>query len=428
MSAAGRRATVIDVPLADETTAQTEGRAAVRKFVAAAPWLPAFARRIRQIDITGSDPRSIRCEISGFPPQLPGSGILDVVTVTDTAAATQRLLRVRLGRFHLLIGIGEDGPRGVPEHVGRLWNLAPLEERLRSGWLINGPFRVDPGRGRLAGTEDDRRKCFERLGEALGERLLALHDLASRHWAVLVETLSLAPSTEPEEFWSRLFDLMSRDATDDLARQLHRNTSGYARLLTERATAPSGLPQPFDRLVCAADVEECTTEAMADPGVLQAVEAWPSLRRRRGRIVAGDVAARLRTLGFGDIRGLVLCDLLREELGGVNRVPPELAERLGQVVTLKTLEVDPIRREHDSLLRVAKQAVFRAQDGTWRSARELSLEAADNDDERRICRFAPKDSDRYRFANFIGVPACNSIPHETHRGPAPSRSSAPWSR
>ena len=39
-----------------------------------------------------------------------------------------------------------------------------------------------------------------------------------------------------------------------------------------------------------------------------------------------------------------------------------------------------------------------------------------------------KDSDRYRFANFIGVPACNSIPHETHRGPAPSRSSAPWSR
>ena len=231
---------------------------------------------------------------------------------------------------------------------------------------------------------------IERLGEALGERLLALHDLASGHWAVLVERLSLAPSTEPEEFWSRLFDLMSRDATDDLARHLHQNTSGYARLLTERAPAPSGLPQPFDRLVCASDVEECTTEAMADPGVLQAVEAWPSLRRRRGRIVAGDVAARLRTLGFGGIRGLVLCDLLREELGGVKRVPPELAERLGRVITLKRLEVDPIRREHDSLLRAAKQAVFRAQDGTWRSARELSLEAADNDDERRICGFAPR--------------------------------------
>ena len=390
MSADGHRATLIDVPFADEPTAQTDGQAAVEKFAAAAPWLPAFARRIRRVDITGSLPRSIRCEITGFPPHLPGSGFLDVVTVTDTAAATQRMLRFGLGRFHLLIGIGEDGPRGFPEHVGRLWNLAPLEERLRCGWFINGPFRVDPGRGRLAGTEHDRRKCFERLGEALGERLLALHDLASGHWAVLVERLSLAPSTEPEEFWSRLFDLMSRDATDDLARHLHQNTSGYARLLTERATAPSGLPQPFDRLVCASDVEEYTTEAMADPGVLQAVEAWPSLRRRRGRIVAGDVAARLRTLGFGGIRGLVLCDLLREELGGVNRVPPELAERLGRVITLKRLEVDPIRREHDSLLRAAKQAVFRAQDGGWRNARDMILEAADNDDERRICGFAPE--------------------------------------
>ncbi len=390
MSADGHRATLIDVPFADEPTAQTEGQAAVEKFAAAAPWLPVFARRIRGVDITGTLPRRIRCEISGFPPHLPSSGFLDVITVTDTAAATQRMLRFGLGRFHLLIGIGEDGPRGVPEHVGRLWNLAPLEERLRCGWLINGPFRVDPGRGRLAGTEDDRRQCFERLGEALGERLLALHDLASGHWDVLVETLSLAPSTEPEEFWSRLFDLMSRDATDDLARHLHRNTSGYARLLTERATAPSGLPQPFDRLVCASDVEECTTEAMADPGVLQAVEAWPSLRRRRGRIVAGEVAARLRSFGFGNVRGLALCDLLREELGGENRVDVDLAEQLGRVITRKTLEADPIRLEHDSLLRAAGQAAFRAQDGGWRNARDLILEAADNDDERRICGFAPE--------------------------------------
>ena len=299
MSADGRRATLVDVPLADEPAAQLEGLAAVGKFAAVAPWLPAFARRIRRIDITGSHPRSIRCEVTGFPLKLPGGGILDVVTVTDTAAATQRMLRFGLGSFLLVIAIGEDGPGRFPEHVGRLWNLAPLEDNLRCGWLINGPFRVDPGRGRLAGTEDDRRKYFERLSELFGERLLALHDLASRHWDVLVEALSLAPSTEPAKFWSRLFDLMSRDAQDDLARQLHLNTSGYARLLTERATAPTGLPQPFDRLVCASDVEECTTEAMADPGMLQAVEAWPSLSRRRGthcrtRCGGAPAVARLR--------------------------------------------------------------------------------------------------------------------------------------
>ena len=275
-----RRATVVDVPYADEPTAQT-GRAARTKFIAAAPWLPAFARRIRRIDITGGEPRSIRCEISGFPPELPGSGILDVVNVTDTATATRRMLRFDLGSFHLLICIGDDGPRCFPEHVGRLWNLAPLEENLRCGWLLNGPFRVDPGRGRLGGSEDDRRRSFEGLGEVLGERLLALHDLASGHWPVLSAPLSLAPSTEPSQFWSRLFDVMSRDTADDLACHLHREDRGYARLLAERATAPTGLTKSFDGLVRAADVEHYTTEALADSSVLQAVEAWPSLSRRR---------------------------------------------------------------------------------------------------------------------------------------------------
>ena len=389
MSADGRRATVIDVPYADEPTAQTEGPAARTKFDDAAAWLPAFARRIRRIDITGNDPRSIRCQISGFPPDLPGSGLLDVVTVSDTASATQRMLRFDLGGFHLLISVGEDGPRGFPDHVGRLWNLAPLEENLRCGWLINGPFRVDPGRGRLAGSEDDRRKCFERLGEALGEGLLAFHDLAAGYWSALVEALSLAPSTDPAQFWSRMLDVISRDAADDLARHLHLNARGYARLLTERATVPTGLPQTLDRLVRASAVKHYTTGALAHSSVLQAVEAWPSLIRHKGRILASDVAEHLGALGFGDMRGLKLCDLLREELGEENRVDVDLAERLGRVITLKTLEADPIRREHADLLTVARQATFRAQDGTWRNARELSLEAADNDDERRICSFAP---------------------------------------
>ena len=41
--------------------------------------------------------------------------------------------------------------------------------------------------------------------------------------------------------------------------------------------------------------------------------------------------------------------------------------------------------------------------------------------------FHIKDSDRYKVFNFIGVAACNSIPRETHRGPARVPPSAPWS-
>ena len=38
-----------------------------------------------------------------------------------------------------------------------------------------------------------------------------------------------------------------------------------------------------------------------------------------------------------------------------------------------------------------------------------------------------KDSDRYKVFNFNGVTVCNSIPHETHPGPARVRPSVPWS-
>ena len=38
-----------------------------------------------------------------------------------------------------------------------------------------------------------------------------------------------------------------------------------------------------------------------------------------------------------------------------------------------------------------------------------------------------KDSDRYKVFNLIGVTVCNSIPRETHRGPARVRPSLPWS-
>ena len=44
-----------------------------------------------------------------------------------------------------------------------------------------------------------------------------------------------------------------------------------------------------------------------------------------------------------------------------------------------------------------------------------------------VVRRAAKDSDRYKLANFIGVAVCNSIPHETRRGPARLRPSPPWS-
>ena len=61
----GRRATVIDVPFAAGTV--NAGTRSLRAFRTAATWLPALARRIRRIEISGVDPVTVDCTVHNCP-------------------------------------------------------------------------------------------------------------------------------------------------------------------------------------------------------------------------------------------------------------------------------------------------------------------------------------------------------------------------
>ena len=157
----GRKATVIDVPFVADRSGK--GEECIRAFRTALTWLPVFARRIRRVEVTGTSPVTVECSCEA----LPGADAIDVVTVR-AAGVTSRALRFHLGDgYSLVLGTDEVGPIAVSDDtpgMPRIWNLAPLAERVRSGWLLNGPFPVDPGRGRLAGSSEDHRLLFGRLG------------------------------------------------------------------------------------------------------------------------------------------------------------------------------------------------------------------------------------------------------------------------
>ena len=158
----GTRATMIDVPFSADTSA--DGGAAVQAFRISMTWMPAFARGIRRIEIGDNNSIAIDCE--DVP--LLGENAIRVVTVSHSKR--DRALRFNLANgYSLLLEMDLSGPMAFPHELGRLWNLAPLEENLRSGWLLNGPFPVDPGRGRLAGSIEDQRETFRRLGRGLGK-------------------------------------------------------------------------------------------------------------------------------------------------------------------------------------------------------------------------------------------------------------------
>ena len=380
----GRTTTVIDVPFAADRTA--EGEECIRAFRAALTWLPAFARRIRRVELTDVNPVNVECSSSS----LAGTDGIDAVIVR-TSAETSRALRFDLGDgFCLLLSTDDVGPRAPSDATPRIWNLAPLEETERPGWLLNGPFAVDPGRGRLAGSNEGRQSLFGRLGRNLGERLLELHDFAADDWARFAGAVGLDPSENEARlrFWSRLFGVLRRDLDDPLARYLHAE-GGYRRLAAERPVVPTGLPEPFDELVCATAVTRRVSGALTDAAVFERVRDWPVFSTLQRRVVNPESAHFLQQLGFNGIRPVALCDLLRDEMGTDNRIDSDRSMWIGKVIAPDAIEKQPLHQERDRILHVAKHAEFRAQDESWRPVGTLNSKLAGDEDERRQCEFAP---------------------------------------
>lgn len=383
----GRKATVIEVPLSAETA--DKGADAMAAFKSAVTWLPAFARTIRRIEIEGDVPTSVDCS------SLPLLGESQIRVVSVSGGRRERALRFDLSvGFALLLHIGAAGPGRFPDDLNRLWNLAPLEVPSRSGWLLNGPFAVDPGRTGLAGSIADQTEKFRTLGRTLGDRLLKLHDLADADWRGFAESLDLDASDASRTaarstFWSRLFDVLATDFDDDLARHLHADGRGYSHLIDQRQVVPTRLPPPFVLLIKASDAACFVDGALSDLPMLAKVQDWPALTELRDRTVSSDIAGQLRKLGFGNIRPLRFSSLLRQQIGEDKHVSPDLAKTLGLALTSQSIREAPLDIELYEILDASRQALFLAQDGAWRIAQLPSPDAAEDPEERRLCAFAP---------------------------------------
>lgn len=366
------KATVIEVPYTTEKMAR-DGASAVQAFEEAMAWLPTFSRKIRRI-IFGQ--RTIECCVS----RLGEDGTIEAVTVLEDDNPTYQALRFSVGGdYSLLLRIGADGPVCFDASIRRIWNLAPLEEEIRCGWLLNGPFPVDPGRGRLSGSPEDRQSIFKAFGLDFGRRLLALHHLVERDWAGVARVLGLGEDVDGRRrFWSGLFDVLSRDLRDDLAGCMHAVDHGLGRLIAEKTVVPTRLPLPFDTLVCASSTRWFTSKALDDSEILVATREWFSGDMPRSGIVAREVAAPLWELGFR-IAPITVSRLLAMKIGedGCRRVGPGLAIQLGNVITPESIEKEPLLQERDDILRIARHAEYRAQDGRWRHVRHLSVRGRD---------------------------------------------------
>lgn len=382
----GRSATLIDLEIDPELHAKAEEARAA--FESSVRWLPATARAIREIEFNG---RRFKAHFG----ETGTTGIKHVVF--EGAEPGQALALILDSNTRLFLLLGSDGPQALPETLARLWLLAPLEEECRAGWLLNSyGFRVDPGRGRLAGSVDERAALFGRLGRALGERLIELYDLIERDWAGFAEGSGLADRNAASGravFLERLTRLLtadvSRDAEDErLETHLHRE-GGLAHLFREREALPTGLPAPFAPFLRVDQVRWQIAGPLAEQSRLRRLTGWRGIADIAQSAVSLKAAELLQRLGFQAPQTFDAAKLVKAELGENKQVDPETAAKLGAV-----LDEDFVNAlawtEQQELLKAAAAARFQMADGSWREARMAPRKAVDADEEeRRILAFAP---------------------------------------
>ena len=393
----GQQATIIDVPFVEGRMRM--GREAVKTFREAMVWLPLFTRQIRRIEFEDNKLTTVE--------RQDGEKIADgarVVTVLGDSTERVLMFDVRDG-YSLVLRLDRDGPAGFSSALPRLWNLAPLQESVSAGCLLNGPFALDPGRGRLAGAIDGQRAIMEKRGDAYGDCLRGLYDAATADWDAFCKALDLRGGHESQrDFWSRLFDIVAADLGDPLTCNLHGVDRGYGYLAFSCPVVPTRLPDPCGGLVTAANVKHRTAGALTDEDVQQDVLRWPAVASLTGSLVARPVAGQLRRLGFEPVEDLSVAKALERQLsegadlaqrasrlehadptGG--RVDATLAEKLGKLINMKSIESAPLDQERTTILAVARQARFRCQDGEWHSVRQVSARLGGDED--LLCDFAP---------------------------------------
>ena len=344
------------------------------RFDSLAGMLCIFARAIRSI---------ARCQASSsenprrldWDPQEPSPGIEygRLRLIGDWGRETGALC-LRTGHGALLIALGPQGFRPLPQTVPPFWVTAPLRETAGLGFAVNGPFDLDPGRASLARNSQRNPEIARQLGTAAGEVLGLLFDKSTTEWPSMREGLGLVADLAAHDFWHGLWSGLTqgwlRRSRDDMVALLGGTVAMalLQRLSEWPGAIPSGLPVPFQTLASRQDVGYQLAKELAVPEVVGVLGSWARFTRRYppGALVSEGIGAILKRGDFARPANLGLAGLI-----GVldpPRVAPTDAGVLGSILLLT--------EEHsgwksDEVKKGLKRLQFRTQGDGWAEAGRL---------------------------------------------------------
>lgn len=386
--------TIVELPL-DQPDA---GETALREFRSLTPVLVLFTQwidSIELIDETGPETRPTICSRQGTA--LPGLPDLERTTV-GLDGVQHELLVFRCEHGVVVLRVGAEGFERLPAEVPTFWAMAPTDQCLRAGFLLNAKFELDPGRTQLASNSAGNRELLARLGQALGRALVRLHDGTQRDWPVWRRALGMPPTGTADDLWESLWKLLSGAGEGGSLLEAFVWGTGAAlrgalpTLIQGRALLPTEL-EGHGRFTVTSAIQAVAGELLVRPQVSQLVGGWSTFRDvyPLGSVIARGVWDLIPPTGR-DALGvpqrlprLTVSDLIALEIGTDECCTPEAARRLAGLVGAQGLirwhegsREDPWQQ---SLARVR----FQGADRRWTTADRLLASAVEPD----LVGFAP---------------------------------------
>lgn len=396
-----RRGTLIELPLADKKTTEITA-----EFLRLAGALTIFSRMIRRIDIDGEIHRTCEWQPETLPFAQPATLELGKADLADGPLPKRLALHFRFPEGGLLVGLGSGGFRPL-EKLPAIWVVAPTMEQEGLGFAINGPFDLDAGRSRLAGNSTVNEQKGRALGRVLGQALATLHAHVSTDWPGVREQLRLEGDLTKYAFWLSLWEVFCQGLRHkdgevyQLVTRVLCEENGLGYLINHADALPNGLWGEFQQLTRPEHIRTVLKGGLAEEKVFRKICAWEFFRDylgdpqtviterifRSAQSVAPEFGRLTTQYRFVDLANVVQAFIKKEK-----NVSPETAQVLGGLLDDSIVNSGMFEKEWPKIEAALRDVHFQAEDGTFRTSRELlvgSKHSGANPDEGKRAAFAP---------------------------------------
>lgn len=346
----------------------------LERFEKLAGVLCAFSQAIHSVEIVKTTLGEILRQQVAWKPLVvcPGVEYGRLGLASDWGSETGAL-RVHGKHGSLLIAVGPEGFRNLPDEIPTLWVTAPTKEQARLGFALNGRFSIDAGRTRLPGNDDSNRILARNMGTEIGKALSLLFDRSCADWAIVRQELGLVPHLTAEAFWRGLWVGLTerwlgrqRDNVAELAREFV--LALLKRLADRLDSVPNGLTASLQTFTAVHQVYYELPNWLAQPEVVEILATWGRFKAHYLAIslVAPEIGAILKHADLVDLKTIGLIALIA--IIDLPQIEYEDADVLGRLWQLTEQQNEWNSKEVRNRLGCLQ---FRSESGGWTEAGEL---------------------------------------------------------